>query len=128
MSGRIASVVRIDGTLARRFRADARIRRNAACIGLIDDEGVLLDPQRASKLPLPVLVGIPPEDTESMRRERVKRFLRLQAELGSYMSNISEVDVSDLDNLRVSAAVRRPRNYADARQPEVQRAAGDLSE
>src|SRR5688572_3703528 len=42
--------------------------------GLIDDEGVLMDPQRTSKLPLPVIVGIPPEDTEATRRERVKRF------------------------------------------------------
>jgi cell division protein FtsQ len=69
--------------------------------GLIDEEGVLMDPQRTSKLPLPVIVGIPPEDTEPMRRERVKRFLRLQAELASYMSNVSEVDVSDVDNLRI---------------------------
>jgi cell division protein FtsQ len=69
--------------------------------GLIDEDAVLLDPQRASKLPLPVLVGIPVKDTPSMRRERVKRFLRLQSELGSHMSKISEIDVSDVDNLRV---------------------------
>jgi cell division protein FtsQ len=69
--------------------------------GLIDEEGVLLDPQRASKLPLPVLVGIPSRDTETMRRDRVRRFLRLQSELGTHMAKISEVDVSDIDNLRV---------------------------
>ena len=69
--------------------------------GLIDEDGVLLDPQRASKLPLPVLVGIPARDTESMRRERVKRFLRLQSDLGTHMANVSEIDLSDIDNLRV---------------------------
>ena len=69
--------------------------------GLIDEDGVLLDPQRASKLPLPVIVGIPGRDTEAMRRDRVKRFLRLQSEIGSYMEKVSEVDVSDVDNLRI---------------------------
>ena len=69
--------------------------------GLIDEDGVLLAPQRASKLPLPVIVGIPAKDTAATRRERVKRFLRLQSDIGSYMSKISEVDVSDIDNLRV---------------------------
>ena len=69
--------------------------------GLIDEEGVLLDPQRAAKLPLPVVAGIPARDTEAMRRDRVKRVLRLQTELGDYMANVSEVDVSDVDNLRI---------------------------
>jgi cell division protein FtsQ len=69
--------------------------------GLIDEEGVLLDPQRSSKLKLPVIVGIPARDTETMRRDRVKRFLRLQSELGPYMAKVSEVDISDIDNLRI---------------------------
>jgi cell division protein FtsQ len=69
--------------------------------GLLDEEGVLLDPQTTSKLPLPVLAGIPSSDSEAGRRERVKRFLRLQSELGSHMQKISEIDVSDLDNLKV---------------------------
>ncbi len=69
--------------------------------GLIDEDGVLLDPQRSSKLPLPVIVGIPAKDPAATRRERVKRFLRLQSDIGSYISRISEVDVSDIDNLRV---------------------------
>jgi cell division protein FtsQ len=69
--------------------------------GLIDEDGVLLDPQRASKLPLPVLVGIPSSDTETIRRERVRRFLRLQSELGTHMVKVSEIDVSDVDNLRI---------------------------
>ena len=31
----------------------------------------------------------------------MKRFLRMQAELGSYMDKISEIDVSRIDNLKV---------------------------
>jgi cell division protein FtsQ len=73
----------------------------AMMYALIDEEGVMLDPQRSSELPLPVLAGIPASDTETMRRERVKRFLRLQSEIGPDMQKISEIDVADLDNLRV---------------------------
>jgi hypothetical protein len=72
---------------------------------LIDSEGVLLDPRRATRLALPVLSGVSPKERESVRRERVKRFLRLQTELGSVMEHISEVDVSELDNLRVVYAI-----------------------
>ena len=31
----------------------------------------------------------------------MKRFLRMQAELGSYMEKISEIDVSQLENLKI---------------------------
>jgi hypothetical protein len=31
----------------------------------------------------------------------MKRFMRMQAELGSYIDNISEIDVSQPDNLKV---------------------------
>jgi cell division protein FtsQ len=68
---------------------------------LIDEEGVLLTPERAAKLPLPVLIGIPARDTEPMRRDRVRRFLRLQNDLGDHMAKVSEVDVADIDNLRI---------------------------
>ncbi len=68
---------------------------------LIDAEGVMLDPRRSTRLALPVLNGVSPREKEATRRERVKRFLRLQTELGSVMEHISEVDVSELDNIRV---------------------------
>jgi hypothetical protein len=32
----------------------------------------------------------------------MKRFLRMQSELGTYMDNISEIDVSDIDNLKAT--------------------------
>lgn len=73
--------------------------------GLTDAEGVMLDPQRASKLALPVLAGMPVREKESLRRERVKRFLRLQSELGSSLDHVSEIDVSDPDNLKIVEVV-----------------------
>jgi cell division protein FtsQ len=74
---------------------------DAMIYNLIDADGVMLDPRHATRLALPVLSGISPKDREERRRERVKRFLRLQTELGSVMEHISEVDVSEPDNLRV---------------------------
>lgn len=84
----------------------AFIQRTAAdgtvIFGLIDEEGVLLDPQRTANLTLPVLSGVAGEEKNKTRAEQVRRFLRLQSELGQEMSTISEIDVSDVDNLKVT--------------------------
>jgi cell division protein FtsQ len=69
---------------------------------LVDPEGMLLSAPRAVRLKLPVLAGIRMGDTPETRRQRVKRFLALQQELGPLMDKISEVDVADLDNLKVT--------------------------
>lgn len=68
---------------------------------MVDADGVLLDPQRAMPFKLPVLIGMPRTEPEAVRRERMKRFLRLQTELDGYMTKISEIDVADSDNLKV---------------------------
>ena len=73
----------------------------ALMLTLVDAEGVLLDPQRARAFRLPVLTGITRSEGEASRRERMKRFLRIQADLRSYMEKISEIDVSEIDNLKV---------------------------
>ena len=71
--------------------------------GLVDAEGVMLDPQRASKLALPVIAGLATgRSDEAKRREQVKRFLRLQTELGPSMDQLGEIDVADLENLKVT--------------------------
>lgn len=71
--------------------------------GLVDAEGVMLDPQRASKLALPVIGGLlTGRNEEPKRRDQVKRFLRLQTDLGPSMDQISEIDVSDIENLKVT--------------------------
>jgi cell division protein FtsQ len=71
--------------------------------GLVDGEGVMLDPQRASKLALPVIAGLlTAAGDEAKRRDQVKRFLRMQSELGTYMDQISEIDVTDKENLKVT--------------------------
>jgi cell division protein FtsQ len=74
-------------------------------VALIDADGVILEmPPRAS-FQLPVLTGIRPEQTRQMRRERVRQALRLVEEAGSLADSISEIDVSDPRNLRVTQQV-----------------------
>ena len=68
---------------------------------LIDDDGVILDPQRPVKLALLVVSGITPQETQTVRMNKVRRFLRLQSELGERVNKVSEVDVADIDNLKV---------------------------
>jgi cell division protein FtsQ len=69
-------------------------------LSLIDADGVLLYQQRVRPSRLPVLTGITRSESDASRRERMKRFLRLQAELGTYMEKISEIDVTNIDNLK----------------------------
>ncbi|HUS06465.1 MAG TPA: FtsQ-type POTRA domain-containing protein [Bryobacteraceae bacterium] len=70
--------------------------------GLIDAEGVLLNPERPVELHLPVVTGIAGDDPEEVRREKVKRFLRLQSELGALADSVSEIDVADIDNVKIT--------------------------
>jgi len=69
---------------------------------LVDAHRVLLNPSRAMRLKLPVLSGVRIGDTPSVRRQRVQSFLALRRELGPMMDKISEVDVADVDNLKVT--------------------------
>lgn len=79
----------------------AFIRLNASRYGLIDEEGVILPPA-TDRFKLPVLSGVRSSDPLVKRREGVQRLLRLTADLGEATANISEIDVSDGDNLKVS--------------------------
>lgn len=73
----------------------------ASRFGLIDEDGVILPPP-ADRFHLPVLRGVRPSDPAPERRDRVWRMLRMLSELGTSADQISEVDVSDAANLKVS--------------------------
>jgi len=79
----------------------AFVRLNASRFGLIDGDGVILPPA-TDRFKLPVLTGVRASDPAAKRREGVQRMLRLTADLGDVTANISEIDVSDGDNLKVS--------------------------
>jgi len=68
--------------------------------GLIDGDGVIL-PQSPGRFHLPVLTGVHPRDPLPERRARVQRMLRLLHDLGGMADKVSEIDVSDGDNLKV---------------------------
>lgn len=69
--------------------------------GLIDDDGVILHPVTA-RFHLPVLKGLKSADSIPARREKVRRMVYLLGQLGGSSENISEVDTSDRDNLKVT--------------------------
>jgi len=79
----------------------AFVRMSASRFGLIDTDGVIL-PTAPDRFKLPVLTGVRAADPVAKRRQGVQRMLHLTADLGDATANISEIDVSDGDNLKVS--------------------------
>jgi cell division protein FtsQ len=75
----------------------------ASRFGLIDEDGVILPPV-ADRFHLPVLKGVRPSDPVPERRERVRRMMKLMQDLDPAAEKISEVDVSDRTNLKVTQA------------------------
>jgi hypothetical protein len=69
---------------------------------LIDEEGVILDAPPKSSFQLPVLAGMMGGESQDKRGIRVRRMQRLMKELGPMADNVSEVDASDLDDLRIT--------------------------
>jgi cell division protein FtsQ len=72
--------------------------------GLIDEEGVILDPPARAPFKLPVLSGIPSGEPAAKRAKRVKRMMQLMKDVRRHAEGVSEVDVSDLDDLKISWA------------------------
>ena len=111
---------------------------------LIDAHGVLLDPPSLMGTPVrfsfPVLSGVREDESEPQREERVRAMLRVQDDLGYLAKDISEVNASDLENIRVVARVdnravelilgdgnygRRYQNFL-AHYPEISRQSPDV--
>jgi cell division protein FtsQ len=70
--------------------------------GLIDGEGVVLEQPLQAQFTLPVLVGVQSTDLLSVRKDRVRRLRQLVTDLGSRAEKISEVDVAETNNLKVT--------------------------
>lgn len=77
-------------------------------IKLIDADGVMMDmpARQAAKYSFPVIVGMSESDPLSTRAARMKIFMRFIKELDSdgahYSANISDIDVSDPDDVRAT--------------------------
>ena len=75
----------------------------SSATAMIDADGVILPPATGNFV-LPVLIGPKPSDEVDDRRQAVGRMLSVAEALGDNMKNISEVDVSDRDDVIVSQA------------------------
>jgi len=80
-----------------------------AKIALIDAHGVLMDlPAGAKQYSFPVIVGMGDAEPLSTRAARMKIYTQLMRELDSggarYSQDLSEVDLSDPDDVKVTAA------------------------
>ena len=74
--------------------------------GLIDEDGVILDPPQRAPFRLPVLAGVLSGESADKRAKRVRRMQQLTRDIGTLADNVSEVDVSDLDDLKISGQVQ----------------------
>jgi|KBSMisStandDraft_5_1062788.scaffolds.fasta_scaffold81046_3 cell division protein FtsQ len=72
---------------------------------LIDKDGFILRPRVAAQFTLPVIAGISEAEPIEARRARVHRALGMLRDVGSLAGQISEVDVSDPNNLVVAEHV-----------------------
>ena len=68
---------------------------------LVDAHGVLLEQPLQAQFSFPVLAGIREDESDNARRERVRAFLDFQQDMGYLSKDISEVDATDPDNIRV---------------------------
>jgi cell division protein FtsQ len=72
---------------------------------LIDQHGALLEQPPQSQFSFPVLSGVREEQTDAQRREHVRAFLQFQQDMGYLSKDVSEVDTTDPDNMRIVAQV-----------------------
>ncbi len=68
-------------------------------LALIDLYGHILRPRVAARFTLPVIAGVREDETVENRRARVLRALAMLKEIGPLGAQVSEVDVSDPNNL-----------------------------
>lgn len=69
---------------------------------LIDAEGVILEAPERGRFAFPVLLGLSAALPRDLRRQKVEAFLRFQQEAGNSAALISEVDLSDPENLKAT--------------------------
>ena len=69
---------------------------------LVDRDGYILRPRVAAKFTLPVITGLGEDEPIDNRRARVHRVLNMLHEIGPLAGQISEIDVSDPNDLVVA--------------------------
>jgi cell division protein FtsQ len=72
---------------------------------LVDAEGAKLSLPPRARFAFPVIDGLREEDTDAQRREGVGAFLRFQQSMGYLANDVSEVDVTDPNNITIVTRV-----------------------
>ncbi|HMF75901.1 MAG TPA: cell division protein FtsQ/DivIB [Bryobacteraceae bacterium] len=78
---------------------------SVARFALVDHDGYILHPRVAAQFTLPVIAGVAENESIDARRARVHRALGMLKEVGPLAAQISEVDVTDPNNLIVAEHV-----------------------
>jgi cell division protein FtsQ len=73
-----------------------------ARFALVDHDGYILHPRVAAQFTLPIIAGVAETESLDARRARVHRALGMLKEVGPLAAQISEVDVTDPNNLIVA--------------------------
>jgi cell division protein FtsQ len=83
-----------------------RLHRNSTSrLALIDRDGFILRPRVAAQFTLPLISGVQETENIENRKARVHRALTMLREVGSLSNQISEVDVTDVNNIIVAEHV-----------------------
>ena len=92
--------VRIEERVPVAFVTLGSSRSKSSKFGLIDEDGFILPPT-PDRFGLPVLSGVRASDSPAQRSKSVHRMMRLLRELGDKSRNLSEIDVSDADDITI---------------------------
>ena len=83
-----------------------RLRKDSTSrLALIDRDGFILRPKVAARFTLPVISGVQENENIENRKARVRRALAMLREVGPLANQISEVDVTDVNNIIVAEHV-----------------------
>ncbi len=74
-------------------------------LAVIDRDGIILRPRVAAQFTLPLISGIQETEDVENRKARVRRALAMLRDVGSLSNQISEVDVTDVNNIIVAEHV-----------------------
>jgi cell division protein FtsQ len=74
---------------------------------LIDSDGVILEPpERPNRFDVPTISGVRSGEKAALRGARVRRMQTLLKDLGPLAEQVSQSDVSDLDDLKVTVKMQ----------------------
>jgi cell division protein FtsQ len=80
-------------------------RDSSSRLALIDRDGFILRPRVAAQFTLPVITGVNENESLENRKARVRLALAMLRDVGPLSNSISEVDVTDVNNLVVAEHV-----------------------